>query len=677
MKWREYIDEAEVRKTISMLKPDGQLFEVRILGGQKKNVISGYFTDVETMLQQFDRIDPRGKNIYITLNKVNQDCYARQQRDCFRQVSQTTQDTEIDGYQWLFIDLDPVRATGISSSEEELNAAKVLAKKVYEYLRGLGFEDPVKALSGNGCHLLYRILIKNDAEGRALVEQSLKVLSALFDTDMVKIDTTNYNPSRICKLHGTLAQKGANTPERPHRMSRIFTNDMQPKVTSKIFLEKLVAELPEEPKPEKPKVYQKQEFDLVDFMRSHGMTYEERQGDRAVIYNLDECPFNHSHTDGDAKIFHYPNGAIAFKCHHNSCRSYKWQDVRRLYEPDAYDRKDDFSKYDEGWKQHNREKENGVVQYQEVNDDEQMFRNASEIIHDSDPEHEFVRTGITIIDQKMQGLEKQCISVISGTRGSGKSTIIAQLINNAVNDGQTVVCYSGELNNKKYLNWLIKQAAGKNHVQVTASGVKVSMDDQQKIIDWYGDKFWLYNNKCGNKFNEIEKRLRVELKKHKADLCIIDNLMALDLASYDKDRYEAQTKFVWSLKNLAELTNTHILFVAHPRKAQGFLRLDDISGSGNIANIVDNAFIIHRWNRDFVSGYENAYKKQPDKDGIPVADNVIEIVKSREDGIIDEFIPLYFEEATKRLRNSKDEYIEYGWLPESEFEPIDDMEIPF
>lgn len=676
MKWKEYIDEAEVRKTISMLKPDGQLFEVRILGGNKKQVISGYFTSADVMLEQFDRIDPRDKNIYITLNKVNRDCYARMQRDRFRQVTQTTQDSEIDGYQWLFVDLDPVRPAGISSSDAELQAAKVLATKVYKYLRGLGFEEPVKALSGNGCHLLYRILIKNDAEGRALVERCLKVLSALFDTDKVKIDTTNYNPSRICKLHGTLAQKGANSPERPHRMSRIFSKDMDPKVTSKAFLEKLASELPEEPKPEKPKTYQRQEFDLIDFMHRHGMTYEEKQGDRAIIYQLDECPFDHNHRDGDAKIFQYPNGAIAFKCHHNSCRAYKWQDVRRKFEPDAYDHDENFDRIEEGWKQHNREKAAGKIPYQEL-DDSHMFRTALEIFSDPDPEHEFIRTGITVIDQKMKGLEKQCISVISGTRGSGKSTVIGQLINNAVNDGHTVVCYSGELNNKKYLNWLIKQAAGKNHVKVTASGSRVSEEDKQKIIQWYSENFYLYDNKCGNRFDKIEKVLRVMLKEVKADLCIIDNLMALDLSSYDKDKYEAQTKFVWALKNLAELTNTHILFVAHPRKSQGFLRLDDIAGSGNISNIVDNAFIIHRWNKDFVKGYKDTYQKEPDKDGIPISDNVIEIVKSREDGIIDEYIPLYFEESTKRLRNSKDEYIEYGWLPESEFEPVEDYEIPF
>ena len=94
------------------------------------------------------------------------------------------------------------------------------------------------------------------------------------------------------------------------------------------------------------------EFDLIDFMGRNGMTYKEDFNDRAKIYRLDECPFDHSHRNGDAKIFQYLDGAIAFKCHHNSCRQYKWQDVRKLFEPDAYDKHLDDERYDEGYKAH-------------------------------------------------------------------------------------------------------------------------------------------------------------------------------------------------------------------------------------------------------------------------------------------------------------------------------------
>lgn len=684
MRQTGFVNVAEVRKAIEILQPEGDVFEVRILGTAKKDSISGYFKDPETMLNAFDTVNLKNRNVYITLGRVKQECFSRSQCERFLSNAQATSDSEIIGYQWLFVDLDPVRTAGISSSAEELKEAELLAKQVYQYLRDLGFEEPVKALSGNGCHLLYRILIKNDPEGRTLIERCLKVLSSMFDNDRVKIDTTTYNPSRICKLHGTLAQKGASTPDRPHRMSRIFSGHKDMPITSKVFLEKLAAELPEEPEQQRRTVTQNtstNEFDLLDFMSRNGMAYKEDSNDRATIYKLDECPFDPTHRDGDAKIFHYHNGAIAFKCHHNSCRQYKWQDVRLKFEPDAYDyesRNEDYDRrIDAGWQQHNRDKTKEQVPYIELTDESQMFRTAKEIYDDPEPEYEYIKSGIKVIDEKMQGLQKAAVSVISGERGSGKTTLIGQIINQAVSDGQNVVCYSGELNNKKYLKWLIRQAAGKNHIQVKANGVQVSEDDTQRIIDWFGEHFRLYNNKYGNKFEMIEKYLRVKLKEYKADLCIIDNLMALDLSEYDRDKYEAQTKFVWALKNLAELSNAHIIFVAHPRKQNGFLRLNDISGSGNIGNIVDNAFLIHRHNKDFNNGYKDTFGVDPDRDGITDATNIIEIAKDREFGNQDEFISLYFEESTKRLRNTKDELVHYSWEPDEEFTKVIDEEIPF
>lgn len=356
MKWSAYIDENEVRKTISILKPNHQLFEIRILGGDDKVTLSGYFTDVDVLIREFDKVDVRDRNIYILLHELNTDCYARRQHDRFLRTKQATSDTDVVSYQWLFIDLDPVRPAGISSTDQELEYAKQLKDKVYAYLHDMGFAEPVVALSGNGYHLLYRISVKYDDAGKELIDRCLKALAAMFDTDKVKVDTSNFNPSRICKLHGTLAQKGANTPTRPHRMSRILSAP-ELTITPTSLLEELAAESPEEPKPAKMR-YQHQEFDLLEFMRVNGLTYKEDTNggrDGSKIYRLDECPFDPSHKDGDAKIFQYSDGSIAFKCHHNSCRKYKWQDVREKFEPGVYDRTDDEA-IDAGYQQHLQKK---------------------------------------------------------------------------------------------------------------------------------------------------------------------------------------------------------------------------------------------------------------------------------------------------------------------------------
>ena len=143
--------------------------------------------------------------------------------------------------------------------------------------------------------------------------------------------------------------------------------------------------------------------------------------------------------------------------------------------------------------------------------------------------------------------------------------------------------------------------------------------------------------------------------------------MALDVGEKNRrNEYEAQTKFMWDLKRMAEVTNAHVLLVAHPRKAMGFLRLEDISGTANIGNIADNVFIIHRVNADFetkgkeilkATGYDYLIKG----DRATRCTNVIEIAKDRERGTCDVFVPLYYEAKSKRLLNYRAEVWQYGW----------------
>lgn len=74
-------------------------------------------------------------------------------------------------------------------------------------------------MSGNGYHLLYRTTLPNDRQCSELLKRFLASLAVMFDDEMTKIDTSVFNASRICKVYGTMARKGDDTPERPHRRS--------------------------------------------------------------------------------------------------------------------------------------------------------------------------------------------------------------------------------------------------------------------------------------------------------------------------------------------------------------------------------------------------------------------------------------------------------------------------
>ena len=339
------INKGKIRRAVEILKPEGELFEVRIISTVSKDTYSGYFTDADTLISELEKLNCADANVFFTLNFVKSGCYSRIQHDRFiKYCKNTTSDKDIEAYQYLLIDLDPIRPAGISSSKTELMFAKEKAKEVYEYLKEQGFKEPVKALSGNGVHLLYRIYLNNTPENTDLVKSVLESLARSFNDVNVNIDTTVYNPSRICKLYGTLAVKGADTPDRPHRFASITNPENKPVLNDAYLLKDLLheenayihnAEVPSGTKNEKST--SGKGFDLESWLDKYGIAYSEKSESKdGTKYILEHCPFDPSHAGKDACVFLDTNGSIGFKCLHNSCSDKKWKDMRLLFEPDAY-----------------------------------------------------------------------------------------------------------------------------------------------------------------------------------------------------------------------------------------------------------------------------------------------------------------------------------------------------
>lgn len=652
----------EIRKTIQALKDYEELFEVRFLEANGKRVSSGYFRDVEVMLDQLSRLNSSDSNVYITLNSIKPECYSRAQRDKFIQIVQgkipTTSDTDIVGYEWLFIDADPKRPSGVSSTDEQLNQAKIVGNKVYVFMKNLGFNEPITAMSGNGIHLLYKIRLRNSDENKALIKNCLLVLDMLFSNDCVDIDKTNFNPARICKLYGTVARKGSNTAENPHRMSRLLSEGSK-EPTDKAYLEKLAAMLPVPEKPQKYNGYRPNEFDLEEWLIKYGLRYQKTNYSDGIKYILEQCPFDSNHKGKDACIFQARSGAIGFHCFHNSCSDKTWKDVRLLYEPEAYEKRQ--KEYEA--RIYSRQQEKPVKKQIEAVDGNPVFYTAMDILNLPVPEERFIKTGIADIDKKLRGMKKGYVSVMSGLRAAGKSSVISEMVLDGVESGNNIGVFSGELAPKNFMRWMNLQAAGKGYTEPTQfeGYYNVQRKYQEQIAQWLGEHFWLYNNEYGFDFQAVVDQFKRKIEKDKLDMLILDNLMTFDISGMSENKFEAQTKFILALQGeIAKPYNVHIMFVAHPRKAMGFLRLDDISGTADLGNAVDNAFIVHRVNQDFKRLSKQMFGWKDDNQ-IYQATNVIEIAKDRDGGVMDYFIPLYYEPETKRLKNYSSENKIYGW----------------
>lgn len=273
-----------------------------------------------------------------------------------------------------------------------------------------------------------------------------------------------------------------------------------------------------------------------------------------------------------------------------------------------------------------------------------------------------IRTGLTKIDKKIIGLNKQEVSCFSGSSGSGKSSIISQIALQVVNDGRKVAFFSGELSSNRVLEWLQLQAAGKDYTTATQYENYFYVKDSVKMLinEWLDQKLFVYNNNHGNKVEHVLSSIEDCIVNKKCDLVLLDNLMAMDITSLARDKLEREKVFVLSLMDFAKKGNVHVGFVAHPKKTEGFIRKTDISGNSDLTNAPDNVFIVHRVNEDFkrLAGLYFGWNKG---DQIFNYDNVIEICKNRDLGEMDYLAGLYFEKQSKRFTCEKDEYRKYGW----------------
>nr|WP_303040353.1 AAA family ATPase [Enterocloster clostridioformis] len=648
----------EIRKTIQALKDSGELFEVRCLESNGKRVSSGYFRDTEMMLEQLSKLSTSDSNIYIMLNNIKPECYSREQRDKFiTNAKVQTSDNDICGYEWLFIDVDPKRPAGVSSTDEQLRQAKGVGNKVYAFMRNLGFNNPITAMSGNGIHLLYKIRLRNSEENKTLIKNCLLALDMLFSDEFADIDKTNFNPARICKLYGTMARKGSNTPENPHRMSHLLSEGSR-EPTDRAYLEKLSAMLPVPEKPQKYNGYSPREFDLEEWLIKYGLRYQKTSYSDGTKYILEQCPFDSNHKGKDACIFQARSGAIGFHCFHNSCQDKTWRDVRMLFEPDAYEKcQQDYER-----RIYSRQPVQQAKVIRPI-DGKPVFYTAQDVLNLPVPEERFIKTGIADIDKKLRGMKKGYVSVMSGLRAAGKSSVISEMVLDGVESGNNIGVFSGELAPKNFMRWMNLQAAGKGYTEPTQfeGYYNVQRKYQEQIAQWLGEHFWLYNNEYGFDFQAVVDQFKRKIEKDKLDMLILDNLMTFDISGMSENKFEAQTKFILALQGeIAKPYNVHIMFVAHPRKAMGFLRLDDISGTADLGNAVDNAFIVHRVNQDFKRLSKQMFGWKDDNQ-IYQATNVIEIAKDRDGGAMDYFIPLYYEPETKRLKNYSSENKIYGW----------------
>lgn len=209
----------------------GEAVEVRAMGiygkaplwyGYSKGIVGGYFDDFEEFRRKVERLNRlKHAGIYFTLQVID----ARLLGRVFNRLiaaEKTTSDRDVLAYRWLPLDFDPVRPSGIGSSDTELQEALTARDSAVNWVQDtFDLNAPIRAMSGNGGHLLFRLPDwKNTPDTVTVIKEMLIDIAEKFSTPSVNLDLAVYNPGRIWKVYGTTARKGDQIPAGPGREAR-------------------------------------------------------------------------------------------------------------------------------------------------------------------------------------------------------------------------------------------------------------------------------------------------------------------------------------------------------------------------------------------------------------------------------------------------------------------------
>ena len=215
----------EINRAISIFYQPGDVVELRAFD-ENGYTHAGYYDNFTKLADEAARLSnrPDMAGVYIIPNLIHKSLLNRAANHLYsdrKKEKKLTQDANILKRRWFLIDVDAECASGISSTDEEHQAALETGRDIKNFLVNIGFTNNsiILADSGNGAHVLLRIGdIPNSAENTKLIKTCIATLKAKF----VGIDESVFNAARIWKLYGTICRKGDSSEDRPYRAAKII-----------------------------------------------------------------------------------------------------------------------------------------------------------------------------------------------------------------------------------------------------------------------------------------------------------------------------------------------------------------------------------------------------------------------------------------------------------------------
>lgn len=276
--------------------------------------------------------------------------------------------------------------------------------------------------------------------------------------------------------------------------------------------------------------------------------------------------------------------------------------------------------------------------------------NLEDISLSDDPQAETFSCGIGYIDEMFGGFRPNETTLLVAPSGTGKSTILSNLISGFIGQEQKVALYSGELSNRGVKNWLYTTLAGtkkikyiqnkfrpKDKIAVIPKAVESAID---KALS---GKFFLYDANNNNAYQIID-RFKELHDRHGVNVFMLDNLSIVDMAKKGLGQWEAQEEFSKKITEFVRNNKVTLICVTHPTKENINNEVDfvdkkgnvkplqkwtqtNVKGSASLSNLAHNIMFASRAGEHETAYISQVATKKCEKDGIDPS-SIVDTIKS-------------------------------------------------
>jgi len=577
--------EQDIFTCLSFYHPPGSTFEVRVKGvtaGKYQTfsdnwipggIIVGYFDNPSIATAAIVSVEQEMEPLLIMMssNPLKQACLGRA-NNCFSVDAKASTEKDVSHSENLICDFDAqTEVSGVPSSDPEKQKTTFKGVKCNEDLTEEGF-DGLLTDSGNGCHLTVKTEHLTVSEARELIPAVTKVISENYSDQDVIVDTSVASPGHMIRVAGTMNRKGANIPERPHRLSFIISepSTITPMPKAKLVEianvqtsdgeEKTETILPSIAKGSlsSPRLNVKAWLDdsNVEIVKT------KKDGD-TILYVLAKCPFDSSHGQ-DAVIGQRADGTPIFYCFHNSCSPHLFVDAQRQIS---------------GQKSLRPFLEGGDPGFEPT---------MGSVISMHDVLHANIPESVSLIEKIVGPGE---VTIISGPGGVGKSLLT---MNAALAIGSSGLT-----------NFLDLNISNANTLMVqTENAIKNTQDRLRMMVQDPGMQMGLKNvSMCSSTIGDVRTigidltkdswldRLYQDILSTQAELLVLDPLISANPA--DENDNSHMRRMMDRVTYLVTITKVAVIIIHHV--GRGFNPKSEVyvgRGASSVGDWCDNSFLL-------------------------------------------------------------------------------------